>query len=187
MSKNSKILLLVGLLVIVGIVWGPQIMSAVRSPANLTRYPAGPRFYCESCGWHFDADPSHIPPIKCEKCGKMTAMQTGFTPMSPSEFIQCKQCQTRIPGILYKWSPEDQSRWGKRFKEVSEGKCFTGAEIAEIAEAKWLKTPFTDWMKWNEFQHFPQANRKALHCPRCGNANPSLFDHNPEPSGAVER
>jgi len=116
----------------------------------------------------------------------MTAMQTGFTPMSPAEFIQCKQCQSTIPLILSKWSPNDQARWGKRFKEVSGGKYFTGAEIAEITDAKWVKTPYTDWIKGSDFKQLPQAKRSALRCPKCGNMNPGSFDYAPEPSGVVK-
>src|SRR5579872_1833180 len=96
--KTINALVVLVLTVLAAVIWGPQITGWMHSPPNLTRYPLGPRFYCENCGWHFDASPRRMAPLKCPKCGKPTAMKTLFSPSAGApEFIRCRKCQAYTP------------------------------------------------------------------------------------------
>lgn len=186
MRKSHQILLLLVLVAIAGAVWGRQIVGWLTPTENLMRYPEGPRYYCESCGKHFDEAPGRLPPLKCPKCGKATAMRTAFGPGSgPPEFIQCKQCQAKIPTRLFQWPSAEKARWEKRLDQLGEGQFLTSSEISEMQQTKLVKTSATDWMKWEDFQKLTAAQLDAVRCSKCGNTNAAQFEYVVAPPGAA--
>ena len=176
--KKVNILVLVGLAGLIAVVWGPQLASWMRSSPNLTRYPLGPRFYCESCGWHFDENPRLLPPLTCPRCKKPTAMKTLFSPSAAApEFVRCKKCQANLPYQLFKWPPEEKRRWEKRLAGLDEGQFLSSEEMNELQKTKLVKTSALEWMKWDEYMQLPPAKISAVRCVKCGNQDSAQFDY----------
>jgi Zn ribbon nucleic-acid-binding protein len=180
--KKVNILVLVGLAGLLTAVWGPQITGWMRSAPNLTRYPLGPRFYCESCGWHFDENPRRMAPLDCPKCKKATAMKTVFSPgASVPEFIHCKKCQADVPYQLFKWPLEEKRRWEKRLAGLDDGQFLSSDEIDELQKTKLVKTSALEWMTWDEYLRLPPAKIGAVRCVKCGNQDAAQFDYSGQP------
>jgi hypothetical protein len=178
MGRKAKVLLLLALLAVAAVIWVPQFGIRLSSSDSLTRYPLGPRYYCESCGFHFAAAPGRLAPLKCPKCGRGTAMRTMFGPgATGGEFIGCKKCGTVVPSQLWKWSAEDKARWEKRLSQLGEGQFLSSAEVKDMNQGKLARTSALDWMPWDDFQRLPAAESSGVRCPKCGNTDPGQFDY----------
>lgn len=186
--RKIDTLVLIGLAGLIAIIWGPQLAGWMQSAPNLTRYPLGPRFYCESCGWHFDESPLLLPPLTCPKCKKPTAMKTVFSPSAGMpEFIGCKKCQAKIPYQLFMWPPDEKRRWEKRLAGLGAGQFLSSEEMDELQASKLVKTSALEWMKWDDYMQLPSAQMSAVRCMKCGNNDSAQFDYSVQPPTAASK
>ena len=182
--KKFHWVLLVILFALAGLIWRGILVNLLTRPPNLSRHPLGPRFYCESCGWHFDDSPRVLPPLNCPKCKKPAAMRTAFGPSAAApEFIQCNLCQAKIPYQLFKWPPAAKTRWEKRLNELKDGEFLSSDEMMDLQKTKLVKTSTLDWMRWDDYAKLPRNQAGAVRCPKCGNKDGAQFDFAVDPPG----
>lgn len=183
MKKFHWVLLLV-LFALAGLIWRGILVRALTRPPNLSRYPLGPRFYCENCGWHFDESPRLLPPLRCPKCKQPVAMRTAFGPSAAvPEFIQCNSCLAKVPHQLFKWPPEEKARWEKRLDELKDGEFLSSDEMMDLQKTKLVRTSALDWMRWDDYMRLPADQVRAVRCTQCGNSDSAKFNYAVDPPG----
>ena len=187
--KKLHILIVLGLFVLAAAVWGSQLARWLTPAPNLTRYPLGPWYYCESCSWHFDENPRLVAPLKCPKCKKQTAMRTTHSPGSTApEFVQCKKCQAKLPYQLFKWTDAEKVRWEKRLEAMDDGQLLTMEEMNQMQDSRLTKTlARPEWLTADETARLPAAQLSAVICSKCNNNDPAQFNYSVIPPGKSNR